>query len=52
MPHHALDVDVLNPHTIDVELVFVGEARNQFGVAALGAMSFIDKRLDNGDAPA
>jgi hypothetical protein len=48
VPDNAVEVYVLDPLAIDVKLVFVGQARNEFRHAALGTVPLVNKRGDYG----
>jgi hypothetical protein len=52
MPNYPTKVDILYLHTVDVKLVFVRKAADEFGYAALSAVPFINEWRDDGNAAA
>src|SRR3981189_3452195 len=50
VPGDPVEVHILDTVAVDVDFVITGEALDAFGNAAFGAMTFVNKRGDNGDA--
>ena len=52
MPDDSAQVDVLYARAVEVKLVIVGKAGDEFGHAALCAMALVDEGRNDCDAPA
>jgi hypothetical protein len=52
MPDHAPQVDVLYARAVEVKLIIVGKAGDEFGHAALCAVALVDEGRNDRDTPA